>query len=243
MKKAVVLLSGGLDSATVAAMAIDDGEEVIALTVDYGQKNVRELRSAEHLVGAMGIREHLTIEADLGGWCCSDLMRGASSPGDGEPPDGASPHRYYVPGRNAVLLAMALSLAEARDAGTVHLGFTAADLHYPDTQQPFLDAFGSVAALLSPPGRPSTKLVAPLIGKHKVAIVAIALDLGVPIEETWSCYGCGEAHCGACNACRVRDHALIKAGRPDLATLVGRRLYREGQEEAGRLFWRFALRP
>lgn len=237
--KAVVLLSGGLDSATVAARARADGCEVIALSFNYGQRNAQELAAARDIAAHFGIAEHFIVNVDLSAWGGS-LLTSASGNADEVPPPGRSTTNY-VPGRNTVFIALALSLAEAKGAEAIYLGFTAADRHYPDTGPAYLDAFGK---LLSQAGQftAALRLVAPLIDASKVSIVRQALDYGVPVEKTWSCYGAGEQPCGTCVACNIRDRALILAGRADLATATGRQAHADEVDTVSRLLWRFMLR-
>lgn len=235
MKKAVVLLSGGLDSATVAARAIADGHEVIALSFNYGQRNLRELTAARVVASALGVSDHFVIDVNLASWSGSAL----TEPG-GEMSAGQS---YYVPGRNTVFIALALSLAEARGAEAIYLGFTKADAHYPDTQPAYVEQFARLAGLSSKVGRAGTapRLVTPLIDQDKPAIVREALRRGVPIAATWSCYADRQSPCGDCMACRIRDRALIMAGCPDLATKSGLRLHEQEAEAITSLLWRFLL--
>jgi 7-cyano-7-deazaguanine synthase len=242
MRRAVVLFSGGLDSATIAANALAEGDEIVALSVNYGQKNVRELECAAKLVRTFGIRDHFTVDADLAQWCRTDVTRRDDAVVAGTAARESPPAASYVPGRNTVLIAIALSLAEAKKADTIYLGFNAADVLYPDTQASYLKAFDHFAPVFAGFNIKLPELVAPLIEKDKLGVVRLALELGVPIEETWSCFHAGETHCGCCGACRIRDFALIKAGRPDLATPEGRASYADGSDRAAHLFWRFALR-
>ncbi len=231
MSKVVVLLSGGIDSTTVAAKAMAEGHQVIALMIRYGQRNVRELASAEKIVSQLGIKQSFVVEVNLSQWGGSSLTATSE--------DNSSD---YVPGRNTVFIAIALSLAESQGAESIYLGFNAADTLYPDTNPAYLEAFGKLIQL-SPHHDPTyPKLVAPFLKDDKVSIIRQALALGVPIEDTWSCYTEKEQPCGLCNACRVRDFALIKAGRSDLATIKGRELYAEGSDLTTRLFWRFMNR-
>jgi 7-cyano-7-deazaguanine synthase len=150
---------------------------------------------------------------------------------------------HYVPGRNTVFIAIALSLAEAKGYDSIYMGFSSADVNYPDTQQPYLDAFATLAALASRVGisGKAPQLIAPLVHCDKVGIVRRALQFEVPISDTWSCYYDGEVPCGSCGACYARDFALIKAGRPDLATAKGRSRYSDGIQRATRTLWRFML--
>lgn len=212
--KAVVLLSGGLDSATAAAQAQADGFEVIALSFDYGQRHQRELQSAKTIAAHLGINQHFILTVNLGQWGGSALTDLAQAlPHDG--PDPAAIPITYVPGRNTVFIALALSLAEAQGAEAIYLGINAVDYSgYPDCRPEYLAAFQTLANLSSKVGIEghAPRLVAPLIEDSKVTIVRRALALGVPIDKTWSCYEGGEHPCGVCDSCRIRDRALQEAG-------------------------------
>lgn len=218
--KAVVLLSGGLDSATAAAQAIADGYEVIALSFNYGQRHARELLAAKQIATHLGIKDHFIIEVNLAQWGGSALTDSSLS----VPTDGINPNEIpitYVPGRNTVFIAIALSLAEAQNAEAIYLGINAVDYSgYPDCRPEYLEAYQHLATLSSKAGLDgkAPKLVAPLVMDSKVEIVHRALRLGVPIELTWSCYQGEETPCGVCDSCRIRDQALQEAGRPDLAS-------------------------
>jgi 7-cyano-7-deazaguanine synthase len=211
-KKAVVLLSGGLDSATSAAQAQADGFEVIALSLFYGQRHERELDAAKAIVTALGIREHYLMDVNLSQWGGSSLTDVAMAvPIDGTASDVIP--STYVPGRNTVFIS-----AEA-----IYLGINAVDYSgYPDCRPEYLAAFQQLAQLSSKVGIEgcAPQLVAPLVLDSKVDIVHRALRLGVPIDLTWSCYQGGEVPCGVCDSCRIRDRALIEAGRSDLAIRV-----------------------
>jgi 7-cyano-7-deazaguanine synthase len=225
-KTAVVLLSGGLDSATAAAQAIADGYTVIALSLFYGQRHDRELEAAKQIVQHLEISEHFTIDVNLAQWGGSSLTDEAIAvPTEGVVADVIP--STYVPGRNTVFLAIALSLAEAKNAEAIYLGINAVDYSgYPDCRPEYLEAVQKLAALSSKAGLEghAPKLVAPLVMDSKVDIVQRALRLGVPIALTWSCYQGGTEPCGACDSCRIRDRALIEAGQADLATPKGRKL-------------------
>lgn len=221
--KAVVLLSGGLDSATCAAQAIADGYQVIALSIDYGQRHQKELLAAKAIAQSLGITDHRSITVDLAQWGGSSLTDAAMN----LPTDGVKANEIpstYVPGRNTVFIALALSLAEAEAASTVYLGINAVDYSgYPDCRPEYLAAFQTLATLSSKAGLEgrAPELVAPLVMDSKTDIVQRALRLGVPIEKTWSCYKGDPEPCGVCDSCRIRDAALIQAGRADLATKAG----------------------
>ena len=227
MPKAIVLLSGGLDSATTTAIAIADGYELIALSFRYGQRHDRELQSAEDIAKHFKLSQHFTIEVNLAQWGGSALTDAAIE----VPTAGVQTAEVpitYVPGRNTVFIAIALSLAEAQTAEAIYLGINAVDYSgYPDCRPNYLAAFQTLAQLSSKAGLEgkAPKLVAPLVLDSKTDIVKRAIALGVPISKTWSCYQGGEEPCGMCDSCRIRDRALIEAGCSELATPQGRDLY------------------
>ena len=222
--KAIVLLSGGLDSATSAAQAIADGYQLVALSFNYGQRHLKELVAAERVAKYLGIEEHFVVDVNLAQWGGSALTdQTVDVPTDGVKP-GVIP-ATYVQGRNTVFLAIALSLAEAKEAEAIYLGINAVDYSgYPDCRPEYLEAYQHLATLSSKAGLEgkAPKLIAPLIMDSKTDIVQRALDLGVPIHLTWSCYQGEDEPCGLCDSCRIRDQALIEVGRLDLASPVGR---------------------
>jgi 7-cyano-7-deazaguanine synthase len=220
----IALLSGGLDSATAAALAREAGLRLVGLSLDYGQRHRRELEAAATLADALGMEEHHRLRVDLAAWGGSSLTDPALAVPSGGVQAGVIPSTY-VPGRNTVFIALALSLAEARGAERVVLGVNAIDYSgYPDCRPDYLEAFQQLANLASRAGREghAPRLWAPLLRLSKADIVREALRLQVPIASTWSCYGGGAEPCGLCDSCRIRDAALVEAGRPDLASAVGR---------------------
>jgi len=221
---AIALLSGGLDSATAAALAQEAGGRVIGLSFDYGQRHRRELQAATAIAEALNLAEHHTISVNLASWGGSSLTDSAQAlPVDGVQ-EGVIPSTY-VPGRNTVFISIGLSLAEARGADRLVLGVNAVDYSgYPDCRPDYLDAFQTLADLSSKVGREGRgpRLWAPLVEWSKQKIVEEALRLGVPIERTWSCYSGGDHPCGVCDSCRIRDTALREAGRPDLCSTASR---------------------
>jgi 7-cyano-7-deazaguanine synthase len=224
-KKAVVLLSGGLDSATTAAIALAEGYELLALSFRYGQRHEQEIDAARKIAARLGIAEHFIIEIDLGQWGGSSLTdRAIELPTQGLDPT-TIPHTY-VPGRNTVFIALGLSLAEAKGAEAIFLGINALDYSgYPDCRPAYLAAYQHLASLSSKvgvEGKP-IQLIAPLVQANKLDIVQRAISLGVPIAQTWSCYQGGKEPCGRCDSCRLRDRALIEAGYPELASPEGRK--------------------
>ena len=216
---AVALLSGGLDSATAAALAQEAGLRVIGLSFDYGQRHRRELQAATAMAQHLGLAEHHTMAVNLATWggsSLTDLQQAVPSDGVVE---GLIPSTY-VPGRNTVFIALGLSLAEARGAERLVLGVNAVDYSgYPDCRPDYLEAFQKLADLASKSGREGhgAQLWAPLVHWSKTRIVAEALRLELPIELTWSCYSGADKPCGRCDSCRIRDAALREAGRADLA--------------------------
>ena len=216
---AVALLSGGLDSATAAALAIEAGYRVIGLSFDYGQRHRRELEAAAAVAEALQLSEHHTISVNLAAWGGSALTDARIAVPTGGVEVGVIPSTY-VPGRNTVFIALALSLAEARCAQKLVLGVNAVDYSgYPDCRPDYLAAFQTLADLATKAGREGhgPQLWAPLVEWSKTEIVRQALRLHVPIASTWSCYSGGEQPCGVCDSCRIRDAALIEAGQADLA--------------------------
>ncbi len=218
--KAIALLSGGLDSATAAAMAIAKGHEVIGLSFDYGQRHIKELIAAKEIANHLKIKEHEIININLASWGGSSLTDlNQTIPNQGII-KGIIPNTY-VPGRNTVFIAIGLSFAEARSAEHLILGINSMDYSgYPDCRPDYLQAFQELANLSSKAGREGNgaNLWAPLLHLDKVEIINKALSLGIPIESTWSCYSGEEKACGFCDSCRIRDQALMKAGRPDLCS-------------------------
>jgi 7-cyano-7-deazaguanine synthase len=221
-KKAVILLSGGLDSATTAAIAIAEGYHAIALSFHYGQRHQKELEAATEIANFLDIKEHYIVDVNLSQWGGSALTDSSIAvPQDGIKSDLIP--STYVPGRNTVFIAIALSLAEAKGAEAIFLGINAVDYSgYPDCRPEYLEAYQKLANFSSKVGieGKSPQLIAPLVKDSKVDIVRRALSLQVPIEKTWSCYQGENEPCGLCDSCRIRDRALIDAGRSDLATQV-----------------------
>ena len=217
---AIALLSGGLDSATAAALALEAGHRVIGLSFDYGQRHRQELTAAQRIASSLELESHHCISVNLAAWGGSAL----TDPKLVVPTDGLKDNVIpptYVPGRNTVFIAVGLSLAEAKGAQRLVLGVNAVDYSgYPDCRPDYLEAFQNLAHLSSKAGREGQgiQLWAPLVSWSKTRIVTEALRLGVPIRETWSCYVGGESPCGLCDSCRIRDAALIDAGRPDLCS-------------------------
>jgi 7-cyano-7-deazaguanine synthase len=221
MPKAVVLLSGGLDSYTAAASARQDGHELYALTVRYGQVHAREIESARAIARALGVARHVELDVDLAAFGGSSLV------GDGEIPkerpleSGTIPSTY-VPARNTIFLSLALAWAEVTGAEAIVIGVNALDYSgYPDCRPDYLQAFEAMAALatrVGVEGRP-LRILAPLLRLSKADIIRLGTRLGLDYALTHSCYApeaAGRA-CGRCDSCRLRAKGFAEAGRPDPA--------------------------
>lgn len=215
--RAVVLLSGGLDSATVLALARERGYVVHALSVHYGQRHSAELAAAARLAGALGAHEHRIMGVDLAGIGGSALTDPAISvpeaPTSGIPPT-------YVPARNTLMLSLALGWAEVLGAEAIFIGVNAVDYSgYPDCRPEFIAAFAALAAVATRCGveRRPIRIEAPLIALSKAAIIREGLRLGVDFAQTISCYQADDAGraCGRCDACRLRREGFAAAGVAD----------------------------
>ena len=220
--KAVVLLSGGLDSAVTAAEARSQGFEVYALTLRYGQRHAVEIAAAERLAQALGVARHAVIAVDVGKIAASALTS------DIPVPTGRSAHEIgrdipvtYVPARNTIFLALALSWAESLGAFDLFIGANALDYSgYPDCRPEYLEAFERLANLATKAGVEGSgrfKVHAPFLRSTKAAIVRRGLELGVPLSATISCYAPGPdgKPCGGCDACLLRAKAFAEAGVAD----------------------------
>ena len=214
---AVVLLSGGLDSATALAIAREQGFVCHALSVDYGQRHNAELEAARRVARSLGAREHRVMRVDLAGIGGSALTDPAiavpEQPSDGIPVT-------YVPARNTIMLSLALAWAEVLEARDIFIGVNVLDSSgYPDCRPEFIAAYEALAALATKAGvegKPC-RFHAPLIRWTKAEIIAAGTRLGVDYAQTVSCYQAdaqGRA-CGRCDACRLRRAGFEGAGLPD----------------------------
>jgi len=213
--KAVVLLSGGLDSTTTLAMA-GMAHDCYALSFDYGQRQKIELEHAKKIAQVMGAKEHLILHLDLALIGGSALTSDLAVPKDGVK---AGIPVTYVPARNTILLAHALAWAEVLGAESIFIGVNAVDYSgYPDCRQPFLSAFEKMANLGTKAGVEGKKIniIAPLINMSKAEIIMFGTLLGVDYGLTHSCYDpVGELACGRCDACRLRLKGFAEVGLED----------------------------
>jgi len=216
VKKAIVLVSGGMDSAVTLALARERGFDCKALSVDYGQRHLSELAAAERVAKLLGASEHKTVHVDLRSIRGSALTADIDVPKEG----GAGIPITYVPARNTIMLAVALGWAEALGAADIFCGVNAVDYSgYPDCRPEFVAAFETLANLATKAGVEGTRIRvhAPLIRLSKADIVREGLRLGVDFAATVSCYQAdadGRA-CGACDACRLREDGFAAAGVSD----------------------------
>ncbi len=214
---AVVLLSGGMDSAVAGAWARTEGYTVIALTVDYGQRHRIELEAARKVARWLRVREHVELKVDLSAVGGSALTGGIPVP-HGGPSEGIPV--TYVPARNTLFLALALGLAEARQATAIVIGANRIDFSgYPDCRPEFLLAFARVAETGTKAGMEGhpPRLLAPLLDLSKEGIVRLGERLKVPFGDTVSCYDPDPRGrpCGTCDACRLRRKGFLAAGAKD----------------------------
>lgn len=216
--RAVVLLSGGLDSATVLAIAREQGLQCYALSVDYGQRHRAELDAAAKVAGALGVAEHRTLRIDLGGIGGSALTDEAIAVP--EAPQVGIPVTY-VPARNTVMLSFALGWAEVLQAPRIFIGVNAVDYSgYPDCRPAFIATFQRVANLATKAaveGTMAFEIATPLIDLTKAQIIQRGIELGVDFSLTVSCYQAdsqGRA-CGSCDACRLRREGFRAAAVAD----------------------------
>ena len=219
MPRAVILLSGGLDSSTALAVARADGFACHALTVRYGQLHEVELAASARVAAALGAVEHRVVAVDLSPLAASALTtKGVSVPKDRSLAEIGAPGDVpatYVPARNTVLLALALAWAETLGAKDLFVGVNVLDASgYPDCRPEFVKAFEALAQVATRSG--GFRVHAPLIDLTKADIIKLGTRLGVDYAITHSCYDpIGDAACGRCDACLLRKKGFAEAGVPD----------------------------
>ena len=216
--KCVVLLSGGIDSSTALAIAKGEGRTCTALTILYGQRHEREVRSARMVAESLGVTDHRMVELP------SLLFRGSALTGGGTVPldrDVLSTKDIpstYVPARNLVFLSLAVGLAESIDADEVYIGATSVDYSgYPDCRKEFFNALQGTVDLATKrgvEGRP-IRIMTPLLEMSKEEIIRTGLELGLDYSLTWSCYSGGESPCLRCDSCLFRLKGFELAGLKD----------------------------
>ena len=223
-RRAVLLLSGGLDSTTMLAQAVREGYSVYAMTFRYGQRHVHEIAMARRAAERWGVRRHEIVDIDLRAFGGSALTSDIAVPKDrSEAEMSAAIPVTYVPARNTIFLSFALAWAETLDASDLFIGVNALDYSgYPDCRPEFIDAFERLANLATAAGvegRSRIRVRAPLLNLTKREIIALGRTLGVDYAQTSSCYDPGpngEA-CGHCDACQLRLKGFAEGGLDDPA--------------------------
>lgn len=216
-KPAVILLSGGLDSATVLAIAVQQGYVCHALSVDYGQRHQSELTAAARVAVQLGVVEHRVVQLGLGGFGGSALTDTAIAVP--EAPTSGIPVTY-VPARNTIMLSLALAWAEVLEARDIFIGVNAVDFSgYPDCRPEFIDAFERLCNLATKAGveQHNFRIHAPLIHMSKAEIIRTGIAMGLDYAQTVSCYQASAAGtaCGNCDSCRLRREGFRAAGVSD----------------------------
>ncbi len=219
-EKAIVLLSGGLDSTTVLAIAQHEGFELHTLSFDYGQRHQREVDAAKAVARYYVVGHQQTVKIDLRAFGGSALTADIAVPHN----KAARQISYdipitYVPARNTIFLSFALAYAEVMGANNIFIGINAIDYSgYPDCRPAFLKAYEGMANLATKAAVQEGRVFrfhAPLLYMTKADIIRKGTELGVPYELTWSCYEGGEAACGTCDSCVLRLNGFAEAGRKD----------------------------
>lgn len=228
MAEAIVLLSGGLDSSTVLALAKERGYDVVALSFDYGQKHKRELNSSRKMARHFKAKEHIIVPLSLGELLRSSLTRESMSIPENRTEEEISSGvpSTYVPSRNIIFLSIAASIAESRGAEAIFIATNSVDFSgYPDCTAEFMSAFQRTLDIGTKAGREGRgiRIEAPILTKSKGDIVREAIRLKVPMEDTWSCYKGGVKACGKCDSCLLRLRGFSEAGIRDPLEYEGRK--------------------
>ncbi|MDR1141832.1 MAG: 7-cyano-7-deazaguanine synthase QueC [Planctomycetaceae bacterium] len=223
MKRAVVLLSGGLDSTTVAAVAKSEGNDLFALTIDYNQRHRAELEAARRIANWLGVSRHFVMPIDLRLFGGSSLTDNLPVPKDTVSEKiGHQIPNTYVPARNTIFLSLALALAETSNASKIYIGISQVDYSgYPDCRPEFLSAFSALANLATKTGvekkHSPISIEAPLMMLGKTETIRLGLSLGVDYSLTHTCYDPSSTGlaCGHCESCLLRLNAFAELGIPD----------------------------
>jgi 7-cyano-7-deazaguanine synthase len=220
MKRAVVLLSGGLDSATTLAICVREGIEPYALSFDYGQRHNIEVLAAKRVATSLGVREHRIADIDLRIFGGSALTDEIPVPKNRDKKNTSGIPITYVPARNTIFLSYALAWSEVLGAADIFIGVNAIDYSgYPDCRPAFIAAFEDLAGLATKAGVEGTRfrIHAPLIAMSKTQIIQKGIELGVDFSLTHSCYDptADLLACGTCDSCRIRLEGFREAGRKD----------------------------
>ena len=222
IKKAVVLLSGGLDSTTTLAIARDEGYDTYAMSFRYGQRHAVELQCATNVAKALGVKQHIVVDIDLRTFGGSALTADIAVPKNRSDTEMTEDIPItYVPARNTIFLSYALAYAEVLVADTIFIGVNAVDYSgYPDCRPEYINAYQTMANLATQAGvegKTKVKIRVPLIHKTKAEIIQIGVALGVDYSLTFSCYDpdAEGSACGRCDSCLLRKRGFKAAGIPD----------------------------
>jgi len=220
MKRAICLLSGGVDSAVASAIAKDHGYEIYAITFDYGQRHKKEIECAKKLAEFFRVREHKIFRIDLNEIVNSALTSNKKIPERGieEIKNSRQIPETYVPARNTIMLSFALAYAEVKGANAIFIGANCIDYSgYPDCRPEYFKKFQEMADLATKMGVEGRKIriETPVIEMNKADIIKRGFELEVPFQYTWSCYRGGEKACGKCDSCVLRLNGFKEAGFRD----------------------------
>lgn len=218
-KKAVCLISGGLDSAVTSFIAKSRGYEIYAITFRYGQRHAKEISSSKLITDSLNSKKHIYFDIDLSQFKGSSLFDNSIEIEENKLEKiGKKIPSTYVPARNTIFLSIALAFAEVEKADAIFIGVTATDYSgYPDCRPEYIKSYQKMANLATKravEGRP-VKIMTPLIDLSKSEIIKKGIKLKVPFEKTWSCYRGGKKACGKCDSCKLRLKGFKKAGYVD----------------------------
>jgi 7-cyano-7-deazaguanine synthase len=219
-KKAVCLISGGLDSAVSAYIAKDMGYDLFVLSFIYGQKHIKEIESAKKIAKALNVKKQVIFNIDIGCFGGSSLVDESIKPEINHKLEdiGKDIPNTYVPARNTIFLSIALGFAETIDADAIFIGATVVDYSgYPDCRPEYFNAFQKMSDLATKKGvnGKSIRIITPVLKLNKAEIIKKGSELGVPFSKTWSCYLGKEKACGRCDSCLLRLKGFKKAGLKD----------------------------
>lgn len=219
-KKAVCLISGGLDSAVSAFIAKDIGYDLFALSFVYGQRHYKEIESAKKIAKILDVKKHLILNIDIGQFGGSSLIDESITPEIDHKLEniGNDIPNTYVPARNTIFLSIALGFAETVDADAIFIGATAVDYSgYPDCRPEYFNAFQKMSDLATKKGVNGKiiRIITPILKLNKYEIIKKGITLGIPFDKTWSCYLGKEKACGRCDSCLLRLKGFKKAGLKD----------------------------
>jgi len=220
LKKAVCLISGGLDSCITAYIAKKEGYEIYPLTIFYGQRHKKEIISAKKIADALKAKKHIIFNLDLSVFGGSSLTnKSIKIEKNNKLEDiGKKIPNTYVPARNTIFLSIALAYAEVLNADAIFIGATATDYSgYPDCRPEYFKAFQELANIATKIGTEGKKILikAPLLNMRKSEIIKKGLELNAPIEKTWSCYSGEKKACGKCDSCLLRLKGFKEIGKKD----------------------------